>query len=84
MQRKKQAGTSFSNEQKLQGIELVEKPTLSFEVYKDEGVSGTLLDQSDRQSLNQPLEDIYNGKIHSVYVYDQSRLEASRSKICTK
>jgi site-specific DNA recombinase len=75
--KEKEAGTDRSiNEQKLQGIELAEKLNLNFEVYKDEGVSGTLpIDQ--RPSLNQLLEDIYSGKIHSVYVYDQSRLERS-------
>ncbi len=64
------------NDQEKTGIELAKKLNINFEVYKDEGISGVLsIDQ--RPSLNKLLDDIYSGKIHSVFVYDQSRLERS-------
>lgn len=75
--KEKENGNDCSiNDQKKTGIELAEKLNVNFEVYIDEGISGILpIDQ--RPSLNSLLDDIYSGKIHSVFVYDQSRLERS-------
>lgn len=75
--KEKENGNDCSiNDQKKTGIELAKKLNINFEVYIDEGISGVLsIDQ--RPSLNKLLDDIYSGKIHSVFVYDQSRLERS-------
>jgi site-specific DNA recombinase len=75
--RDKETGKDQSiNDQQQSGIELANRLNLNYEVYKDEGLSGTL-DIDKRPSLNKLIEDIYSKKIHSVYVYDQSRLERS-------
>lgn len=75
--KEKEVGKDRSiQDQQLSGIELANRFGLSYEVYIDEGISGVLpIDK--RPSLNKLLDDVYSGKIHSVYVYDQSRLERS-------
>lgn len=63
-------------DQKQTGIELANKLGLSYDVYIDEGFSGSLpIDK--RPALNTLIDDIYSGKITAVYCYDQSRLERS-------
>tara|TARA_R110002073_G_scaffold116064_1_gene254298 strand:+ start:268 stop:1833 length:1566 start_codon:yes stop_codon:yes gene_type:complete len=75
--REKLEGTDRSiKEQQLRGIEIAEDNNLSHKIYIDEGISGTL-DIDKRPALMQMVEDIVEGKITSVFVYDQSRLERS-------
>lgn len=62
------------NDQKLLGIELAKKLGVDYEVYIDEGLSGTLSIE-DRPSLFKLVQDGENGKIKMFYYYDQSRLE---------
>ncbi|APA65643.1 recombinase family protein [Maribacter sp. 1_2014MBL_MicDiv] len=64
------------NDQKLLGVELAKSLNLSYEVYIDEGISGTK-DIKDRPAFASMLDDIADGKISHVYAYDQSRLERS-------
>ena len=64
------------NDQKLLGIDLAKSLSLSYEVYIDEGISGTK-DIKDRPAFASMLDDIADGKITHVYAYDQSRLERS-------
>jgi DNA invertase Pin-like site-specific DNA recombinase len=64
------------DDQRLTGVELANKLGFSYDVYIDEGFSGSLpIDK--RPALNRLIDDIYSGKITSVYCYDQSRLERS-------
>ncbi|CAZ98716.1 recombinase family protein [Zobellia galactanivorans] len=63
-------------DQKLLGIELAESLKLPYKVYIDEGISGTKA-IADRPAFSEMLDDIQDGKITSVYAYDQSRLERS-------
>lgn len=75
--REKEIGRNTSIEdQQESGIELAKKLNCDFEVYKDEGLSGTLPIEQ-RPSLSKLIDDIYDGKINSVFIYDQSRLERS-------
>lgn len=75
--REKEVGRNTSIEDQQQsGIELAEKLNSDFEVYIDEGLSGTLPIEQ-RPSLSKLIDDIYDGKINSVFIYDQSRLERS-------
>ncbi len=75
--REKEIGRNTSIEDQQQsGIELAEKLNCDFEVYIDEGLSGTLPIEQ-RPSLSKLIDDIYDGKINSVFIYDQSRLERS-------
>lgn len=75
--REKEVGRNTSIEDQQQsGIELAEKLNSDFEVYIDEGLSGTLPIEQ-RPSLSKLIDDIYDGKIKSVFIYDQSRLERS-------
>jgi DNA invertase Pin-like site-specific DNA recombinase len=64
------------DDQRLSGIELANQLCINYEVYIDEGLSGTLPIEH-RPSLSKLIDDIYDGKISCVYVYDQSRLERS-------
>jgi site-specific DNA recombinase len=73
--KEKEVGKDRSiDEQKQSGIELANRLNLSYKMYVDEGVSGSL-SIVKRPALNLLLDDIYCGEIHSIYVYDQSRLE---------
>ncbi|MGO4819511.1 recombinase zinc beta ribbon domain-containing protein [Flavobacterium sp. W22_SRS_FP1] len=73
--KEKEVGKDRSiDEQKQSGIELANRLNLSYKIYVDEGVSGSL-SIIKRPALNLLLDDIYCGEIHSIYVYDQSRLE---------
>lgn len=65
------------NDQVQTGKELAEKLKLDYEVYIDEGYSGTL-DIEDRPELMRLVEDILNKKITHVFAYDQSRLERNK------
>lgn len=65
------------NDQVQTGKELAEKLKLDYEVYIDEGYSGTL-DIEDRPELMKLVEDILNKKITHVFAYDQSRLERNK------
>lgn len=63
------------NDQMQSGIELAKTKGLEYEVYIDRGYSGDLNTIEQRPSLYRMTEDILGGKLTSVYVYDQSRLE---------
>ena len=62
------------DDQRLTGIEFAKKNNLEFKVYIDEGISGTKSEE-ERPALYEMFSDITDGKINSVFVYDQSRLE---------
>ena len=62
------------NDQKMLGIDLAKKLKIDYQVYIDEGVSGTN-EISDRPAFSMMLDDISDAKITAVYSYDQSRLE---------
>lgn len=62
------------DDQRLTGIEFAKKNNLEYKVYIDEGISGTKSEE-DRPALYEMFNDITDGKINSVFVYDQSRLE---------
>ncbi len=64
------------NDQKLSGIALANKYNFLYEVYIDEGLSGTL-PIDERPALSNLIDDIYKRKITKIYIYDQSRLERS-------
>lgn len=64
------------NDQEQLGIELAEKLNLSYKVYKDEGLSGTL-PIDERPAFSSLIDEVYSGLITKVYVLDQSRLERS-------
>ncbi|WP_087094080.1 recombinase family protein [Elizabethkingia anophelis] len=65
------------NDQVLSGKELAVNLGLNYEIYIDEGLSGTL-DVEERPGLMQLIEDILNKKITHVFAYDQSRLERNK------
>jgi len=56
------------------GKEYAKKLNLSYKVYQDVGVSGTLPIEQ-RSALLNMMEDILSGEITDVYAYEQSRLE---------
>ena len=62
------------DDQRQTGIEFAKKNNLEYKVYIDEGISGTKSEE-DRPALYEMFNDITDGKINSVFVYDQSRLE---------
>ncbi len=62
------------NDQKLLGIELSKSLKIPYQIYIDEGISGTN-EIKDRPQFSKLLEDIEEGIITHVYSYDQSRLE---------
>jgi site-specific DNA recombinase len=75
--REKEFGKDRSiNDQEQLGIELAKKLNISYKVYKDEGLSGTLT-IDERPAFSSLIDDVISGIITKVYVYDQSRLERS-------
>ena len=58
------------------GIELSNSLKLPYKVYIDEGVSGTARVE-ERPQFSNMLDDISDGILTHIYVYDQSRLERS-------
>lgn len=70
----KQGKTDYSiDTQKQLGRKLAESYGWLYKEYIDEGKSGTLL----KGELLNLISDIKSGELHSVYSYDQSRLERS-------
>jgi site-specific DNA recombinase len=67
-------GSKSTKEQRLRGIELAKKLKTPYEVYNDEGISGTW-DISKRPEFSRMLDDIEDGKIQVVYAYHQDRIE---------
>jgi len=63
------------HDQRESGIELAKREGLEFETYIDQGYSGNLHLIEQRPSLARMVDDIIEGKITTVYAYDQSRLE---------
>lgn len=60
--------------QKDKGIEFAKKENLPYQVYVDDGISGSK-DESTRIGLSELLNDIKSNKLTIIYVYDQSRIE---------
>jgi len=71
---KEQGKDRSINEQRLSGIELADKLGVEYEVYIDEGVSGTLAIK-ERPALFKLVQDTIDNKINMFYYYDASRLE---------
>ena len=73
--REKEAGKDRSiDDQRLLGIELANKLGVEYEVYVDEGISGTLAIK-ERPALFKLVQDTEDNKINMFYYYDHSRLE---------
>lgn len=71
----KEGGTDYSIEnQQSGGIKLSGKLGLPYQLYIDEGLSGTL-DETDRPAFGEMMLAIKNRKISAVYCIDQSRIE---------
>lgn len=60
--------------QRENGIKCAKKIGLSYRVYLDDGISGTL-DESVRSGLSDLFKDMKSGELTAVYVIDQSRIE---------
>ena len=71
---KEQGKDRSINEQRLSGIELANKLGVDYEVYVDEGISGTLA-INERPALFKLVQDCEDNKINMFYYYDNSRLE---------
>ena len=67
-------GSKSTKEQSLRGKDLAKKLKMPFEVYIDEGISGTW-DISKRPEFSRMLDDIDDGKIKVVYAYHNDRIE---------
>ena len=62
------------DDQRKTGIELADRLNLSYEVFVDEGISGTL-PIDERPAFSKLLDEIEVNKFTHLYSYDQSRLE---------
>jgi site-specific DNA recombinase len=60
------------DDQRLLGIEYCKENSFSYEVYIDEGISGTI---DERPSFKKLLSDIIEGEINIVWVFDDSRIQ---------
>lgn len=68
----KQGKTDYSIEtQQKTGIELANSHNFEYQLYIDQGKSGTKFSGELEQLFN----DLKEGKLHSIYAYDQSRFE---------
>lgn len=65
---------SIRNQKDL-GIDMATKLGLSYQIYIDEGISGTIADIHGRPGLSELVGDISSKKLSAVFVTDQSRLE---------
>ena len=73
--KEKEVGKDRSiDDQRLLGIELANKLGVEYEVYIDEGISGTLA-INERPALFKLVQDAIDNKINMFYYYDASRLE---------
>ena len=61
--------------QRMLGIKFAEKNGLEYEIFVDEGISGTKDDIRDRPQFAEMVNRIRKGKINGVYCIDQSRIE---------
>ena len=61
--------------QRMLGIKFAEKNGLEYEIFVDEGISGTKDDIRDRPQFAEMVNQIRKGKINGVYCIDQSRIE---------
>lgn len=62
-------------DQKQRGIKKAKELGLPYELYIDEGISGTSDKIEDRPEFERFISDISNGTLTAVYAYDQSRFE---------
>jgi site-specific DNA recombinase len=73
--KEKEAGKDRSiDDQRLLGIDLAKKLGVEYEIYIDEGLSGTLA-INERPALFKLVQDCEDNKINMFYYYDNSRLE---------
>ena len=76
--KKKEAGRDVSIEvQKRHGIKFAKSLGIKYQLYIDEGISGTEEKLNDRPAFALLLDAINNKVINIVYCYDQSRIERS-------
>jgi len=67
-------GSKSIKEQTLRGIDLAKKLDTPYEVYVDDGISGTLpIDK--RPDFSRMIDDIEDGRINAVYAYHHDRIE---------
>lgn len=59
-------------DQKMLGIEFCESNNFEYEVYIDEGLSGTI---EDRPEFRRLLQNIVDGDINLIWVFDDSRIQ---------
>ena len=71
---KEQGKDRSIDDQRLLGIELANKLGVEYEVYIDDGLSGTLA-INERPALFKLVQDTEDNKINMFYYYDNSRLE---------
>ena len=71
---KEQGKDRSIDDQRLLGIELANKLGVEYEIYIDEGLSGTLA-INERPALFKLVQDCEDNKINMFYYYDNSRLE---------
>ena len=71
---KEQGKDRSIDDQRLLGIELANKLGVEYEVYIDDGLSGTLA-INERPALFKLVQDCEDNKINMFYYYDNSRLE---------
>ncbi len=62
-------------DQKQKGIKKARELGLPFELYIDEGISGTSDKIEDRPEFERFIGDVTNGTLSAVFAYDQSRFE---------
>jgi DNA invertase Pin-like site-specific DNA recombinase len=73
--RTKEGNDLSINDQKQKGIKKAKEICLPYELYIDEGISGTSDKIEDRPEFARFISDISNGTLSAVYAYDQSRFE---------
>jgi DNA invertase Pin-like site-specific DNA recombinase len=62
-------------DQKQKGIKKAKELGMPYELYIDEGISGTSDKIEDRPEFERFIADITNGTLSAVFAYDQSRFE---------
>jgi len=63
------------NDQKEKGIKKAKELGLQYELYIDEGISGTSSKIEDRPEFERLIADVSNGTLVGVFAFDQSRFE---------
>jgi DNA invertase Pin-like site-specific DNA recombinase len=63
------------NDQKEKGIKKAKELGLQYDLYIDEGISGTSSKIEDRPEFERLIADVSNGTLVGVFAFDQSRFE---------